>query len=59
MIPESMTGSKLYGVELDSVTGRIARKLYPDTRIAVQGFEHSSFPDSYFDAAVGNVPFGA
>ena len=59
MLPESMTGSKLYGVELDSVTGRIARKLYPDARIAVQGFEHSSFPDSYFDAAVGNVPFGA
>ena len=59
MLPESMAGSRLYGVELDSLTGRIAQKLYPEAKIAVQGFEHSAFPDNYFDAAVGNVPFGA
>ena len=58
-LPESMAGSRLYGVELDSLTGRIAQKLYPEAKIAVQGFEHSAFPDNYFDAAVGNVPFGA
>ncbi len=59
MIPESMAGSKLYGVELDSLTGRIAQKLYPEAKIAIQGFEHSAFPDGFFDAAVGNVPFGS
>ena len=59
MLPESMAGSRLYGVELDSLTGHIAQKLYPEAKISVQGFEHSVFPDNYFDAAVGNVPFGA
>ena len=59
MLPEHMTESKLYGVELDSVTGRIAQKLYPEAKIGVQGFEHAALPDGFFDAAVGNVPFGA
>ncbi|MEG2136403.1 MAG: hypothetical protein RR150_09970, partial [Clostridia bacterium] len=58
-VPESMVESKLYGVELDSITGRIAQKLYPNAKISVQGFEHSALPDGFFDAAVGNVPFGA
>ena len=53
-----MVGSKLYGVELDSITGRIARQLYQNANIAVQGYENSNLPDSFFDLAVGNVPFG-
>ncbi|MBQ8964280.1 MAG: hypothetical protein IJ089_10890, partial [Clostridia bacterium] len=59
MLPEAMRDSKLTGVELDSITGRIAQKLYPEAKISVQGFESAPFPDSFFDAAVGNVPFGA
>ena len=59
MLPESMSTSKLYGVELDSVTGRIAQQLYQKSSIAVQGFEKIDLPDSFFDAAVGNVPFGS
>ena len=58
LLPESMAGSKLYGVELDSITGRIARQLYRNANIAVQGYENSNLPDSFFDLAVGNVPFG-
>ena len=58
LLPESMAGSKLYGVELDSITGRIARQLYQNANIAVQGYENSNLPDSFFDLAVGNVPFG-
>jgi hypothetical protein len=59
LVPESMTDSKLYGVELDSITGRIARQLYQSVNIAVQGFEETSLPDSFFDLAIGNVPFGS
>ena len=57
MLPESMAGSKLYGVELDSITGRIARQLYPEATITVAGFETTSQRD-FYDLAVGNVPFG-
>lgn len=58
MLPESMTGSKLYGVELDDLSGRIARQLYQKNSIAVQGYEKTAFPDNFFDVAIGNVPFG-
>ena len=58
MLPESMSGSKLYGVELDDLSGRIARQLYQKSSIAVQGYEKTAFPDSFFDVAIGNVPFG-
>lgn len=58
MLPESMKSSKLYGIELDDVTGRIAKQLYQNAEIAIQGFEHTNLPDSFFDLAVGNVPFG-
>ena len=58
MLPESMGESKLYGVELDSITGRIARQLYPNARIEVNGFEKTQYPDGIFDLAIGNVPFG-
>ena len=54
-----MAASKLYGVELDSITGRIAAQLYPDANITVSGFEKTILPDSFFDLAVGNVPFGS
>ena len=57
MLPESMQGSRLYGVELDSITGRIARQLYPEANITVAGFETTSQRD-FYDLAVGNVPFG-
>ena len=59
MLPESMQESKLYGVELDSITGRIAKQLYQRNNIAVCGFEETNLPDSFFDIAVGNVPFGS
>ncbi len=59
LVPESMKDSKLYGVELDSITGRIAKQLYQSTRIAVQGYEEANLPDSFFDLAIGNVPFGS
>ncbi len=58
MLPESMTGSKLYGVELDDLTGRIARQLYQKANIQIDGFENAVFPDSFFDVAIGNAPFG-
>lgn len=58
MLPESMSGSKLYGVELDDLSGRIARQLYQKSSIAVQGYEKTVFPDNFFDVAIGNVPFG-
>ena len=58
MLPESMSGSKLYGVELDDLSGRIARQLYQRSSIAVQGYEKTAFPDNFFDVATGNVPFG-
>ena len=57
LLPESMTNSELYGVELDSITGRIAQQLYPEAEITVAGFETTNRP-GYFDLAVGNVPFG-
>ena len=59
MLPDSMQGSNLYGVELDSITGRIAKQLYPSANIAVTGFEKTDLPDSFFDLAIGNVPFGS
>lgn len=58
LLPESMAGSRLYGVELDSLTGRIAKQLYQNANIAIQGYEATSLPDSFFDVAIGNVPFG-
>lgn len=57
-LPDTMSASKLYGVELDSISGRIARQLYPTAGIAVQGYEKTDFPDNFFDVAIGNVPFG-
>lgn len=59
LVPESMSESKLYGVELDPLTGRIAQQLYQQSSIAVQGFEEAELPDSFFDLAIGNVPFGS
>ena len=58
MLPESMAESKLYGVELDSISGRIARQLYPNAHIEINGFEKTQYPDGVFDLAIGNVPFG-
>lgn len=58
LLPETLSDCKLYGVELDSITGRIAQHLYPNANIAVEGFEKTNLPDSFFDVAVGNVPFG-
>ena len=58
MLPESMKGSQLTGVELDSISGRIARKLYPNADIKITGYENTKFADNSFDLAVGNVPFG-
>jgi N12 class adenine-specific DNA methylase len=58
LMPESMQGGHRTGVELDSITARIAKKLYPDSAIFAKGFEETQLPDNYFDAVVGNVPFG-
>ncbi len=58
LLPESMAESRLYGVELDDISGRIARQLYQRSSISVRGYEKMDFPDNFFDAAVGNVPFG-
>ena len=58
-MPEKMRESKLYGVELDSITGRIAQQLYPNANIQIKGYEQTDFPDNFFDVAVGNVPFGS
>ena len=59
MRPEALADSKIYGVELDGILGRIAQQLYQQSSIAVQGFEKTDLPDSFFDAAIGNVPFGS
>ena len=59
MLPEGMSASRMYGVELDSITGRIAQQLYQKNTIAVQGFEETGFSDNFFDVVIGNVPFGA
>ena len=59
LIPESMSKTNMYGVELDPVSGRIARQLYQKNKIAIQGFEETDYPDSFFDCVIGNVPFGA
>ena len=59
LLPESMAGSKMYGVELDSISGRIAKQLYQKNEITVQGFETTEYPESFFDCVIGNVPFGA
>lgn len=58
MIPDTMAGSHAYGVELDSISGRIAQQLYQNSSIAVTGFEKVQMPDSFFDVAIGNIPFG-
>ena len=59
LIPDGMKNAKLYGVELDSITGRIAKQLYPQADIKVTGFEKTNMPDAFFDVAIGNVPFGS
>ena len=58
MLPDSLEDCKLYGVELDSISGRITRQLYQKSTVAVQGYEDTNLPNSFFDVAVGNVPFG-
>ena len=58
MMPDSMKESRLYGVELDSITGRIAKQLYPQTDVQIKGFEKTDYPNDFFDVAIGNVPFG-
>ena len=58
LVPESMSESKIYGIEIDSITGRIAQQLYQKNSVAIQGFEDTTLPDSFFDVAIGNVPFG-
>ena len=57
-LPESMQKSKFYGVELDSISGRIVKKLYPNSNIQIKGFEETRFSNNLFDIAIGNVPFG-
>lgn len=59
MLPDSMHDSRLYGVELDSISGRIAQQLYQKSTVAIQGYEKTDLPDSFFDAAIGNIPFGS
>ena len=59
MLPKNLNQSKLYGVELDSISGRIAKLLYPDANIQIKGFEKTDYPNDFFDVAIGNVPFGA
>ncbi|MBQ3427526.1 MAG: DEAD/DEAH box helicase family protein [Clostridia bacterium] len=58
MLPDSLSECKMYGIEIDSISGRIAQQLYQNNSVAIQGYEDSALPDSFFDAAVGNVPFG-
>ena len=58
MLPDSLSDCKMYGIEIDNVSGRIAQQLYQKNSVAIQGYEDSTLPDSFFDAAVGNVPFG-
>lgn len=57
-MPEELSDSKLYGVELDKITGRIAKLLYPNAKVEVKGFEETDYPDNFFDVVIGNVPFG-
>lgn len=58
MLPDALQNSKLYGIELDSITGRIAKQLYQKADIKVTGYENANLPDSFYDVAIGNVPFG-
>lgn len=58
LLPESMQNSKLHGVEIDTLTGRIAKQLYQKANIAIEGFEKTNLPDDHFDVVLGNVPFG-
>nr|WP_267024201.1 DUF3849 domain-containing protein [Variimorphobacter saccharofermentans] len=58
MLPENMQESRLYGAELDGITGRIARQLYPNADVKITGFEKTDYPNDFFDVAIGNVPFG-
>lgn len=58
MVPETLKTSNLYGIELDSISGRIARQLYQKSSIVIEGYEKTELPDSFFDVAIGNVPFG-
>ena len=57
-MPAELSGGKLYGVELDQISGRIAKLLYPEAKIEIKGFEQTDYPDNFFDAVIGNVPFG-
>ncbi len=57
-LPESLSGCKLYGIEKDNISGRIAKLLYPKAEIKIRGFEETQYPDNFFDVSVGNVPFG-
>lgn len=59
LLPDNMADSKRYGVELDAITGRIARQLYQNADIQIKGFEDADYPDNFFDLAIGNVPFGS
>lgn len=59
LLPEEMSGSNLYGVELDSISGRIAKQLYPHADIQNVGYENSELPDNFFDVVIGNIPFGS
>ena len=59
VLPESMAGSKLYGVELDTLSGEIAKQLYPTAEIQVKGFEQTNYPDHFFDVVIGNIPFNS
>jgi N12 class adenine-specific DNA methylase/adenine-specific DNA methylase len=59
MLPENLNQSKLYGVELDSISGRIAKLLYPNANIQIKGYEKTEYPNDFFDVVIGNVPFGA
>ncbi len=59
MLPPSLSDSKMYGVELDSISGRIAQQLYQRESIQVTGFEHTAFQDNFFDVTIGNIPFGS
>ena len=58
LLPENMAGSKLHGIELDPLTGKIAKQLYQKANIAIEGFEQTKLPDDHFDVVIGNVPFG-
>jgi len=59
MLPEGMSESKLYGVELDTVSGQIAKQLYQKADIEIRGYEHTQYPDQFFDVAIGNIPFNS